>query len=259
MLDNKTVVVTGVSSGIGEETARDLQNENATVIGIDINPADQYVDRFIQADLSDPASIDAAVREVGDGIDALCNIAGLPPTANAEAVLKVNCLGLMKFTDALIPNLNDGASIINMSSMAGSGWRNSVSACKDFIANASFENVAAMVDKHEASGARSYYFSKEIICVWTLQNRWTWRDRGIRMNSICPGPVDTPILADFIESMGERAEERMSVMDRPALPNDIAPVVVFLCTDGSRWLRGTNLAVDGGLHSNMLDQMYDLS
>ena len=70
-----------------------------------------------------------------------------------------------------------------------------------------------------------------------MQNRWTWRDRGIRMNSVSPGPVDTPILPDFIETLGERAEEDMRVMDRPGCPSDIAPVVAFLLSDGAGWIR----------------------
>ena len=80
-----------------------------------------------------------------------------------------------------------------------------------------------------------------------LQNRWTWRDRGIRMNSVSPGPVDTPILADFMESLGERAEEDVGIMDRLGVPEDIAPLVAFLCSDASQWIRGTNIPCDGGL------------
>ncbi|HPP83089.1 MAG TPA: SDR family oxidoreductase [Rubrivivax sp.] len=55
---------------------------------------------------------------------------------------------------------------------------------------------------------------------------------------------------------GARAEEDMRVMDRPGRPGDIAPVVAFLLSDGSAWIRGTNIAVDGGMHSNVLCQMH---
>ena len=64
-----------------------------------------------------------------------------------------------------------------------------------------------------------------------MQNRWTWRDRGIRMNSVSPGPVDTPILGDFLQTLGARAEEDRRVMDRPGTPKDIAPVIAFLLSD----------------------------
>ena len=66
------------------------------------------------------------------------------------------------------------------------------------------------------------------------------------MNVVSPGPVDTPILKDFIATLEARAEEDMNTMDRPGKPGDIAPVVAFLLSDGSAWLRGTNVPVDGG-------------
>ena len=91
-----------------------------------------------------------------------------------------------------------------------------------------------------------------------MQNRWTWRDRNIRMNSVSPGPVDTPILKDFVETLGERAEEDMRVMDRPGRAEDIAPVVAFLLSDMTHWIRGTNIPADGGMSSNILCQMHQL-
>ncbi|MNT65855.1 3-oxoacyl-[acyl-carrier-protein] reductase FabG [compost metagenome] len=78
------------------------------------------------------------------------------------------------------------------------------------------------------------------------------------MNAISPGPVDTPILKDFLETLGARAEEDMKTMDRPGKATDIAPVVTFLLSDGSVWLRGTNLAVDGGMHSHILASSHGL-
>ena len=73
------------------------------------------------------------------------------------------------------------------------------------------------------------FFSKEFLIVWTMMNRWTWRDRGIRMNCVSPGPVESPILPDFLETLGERAKEDIWIMDHPGRPEDIAPVIAFLC------------------------------
>ncbi len=90
--------------------------------------------------------------------------------------------------------------------------------------------------------------------VWTMRNRWRWRDRGIRMNAVSPGPVDTPILPDFVATLGERAEIAMRVMDRHGTPQDIAPVVAFLLSDEAAWFRGANLTPDGGMSSHYLLQ-----
>ena len=113
---------------------------------------------------------------------------------------------------------------------------------------------------HDAGddGGRSYFFSKEALVAWTMRHRWTWRDRGIRMNAVSPGPVDTPILKDFIETLGARAEEDMRVMDRPGTAADIAPVVAFLLSDLSGWIRGTNIPVDGGMSSHLLCNLHGL-
>ncbi len=78
------------------------------------------------------------------------------------------------------------------------------------------------------------------------------------MNAVSPGPVDTPILKDFLATLGARAEEDRRTMDRPGVPADIAPVVNFLLSDGSAWIRGANIPVDGGMFSNVLCQMNNL-
>jgi NAD(P)-dependent dehydrogenase (short-subunit alcohol dehydrogenase family) len=139
-----------------------------------------------------------------------------------------------------------------MASLAGSGWPESVTLIKEFIANGDFSDVGEFCSEHEIIGGRSYFFSKEALVVWTMMNRWTWRDRGIRMNCISPGPVDTAILPDFMETLGERAVEDMKIMGRAGLPEDSAPLVGFLCSDQSAWIRGTNIPCDGGMFSHIM-------
>lgn len=257
MLKGKTVIVTGAASGIGAATAAMAQANGAHVISVDIQVPTKPVGRFIQADLADRGSIDRLVAELPNGIHGLANIAGLPPTKPAAAVVKVNLVGLKYLTTHLISKLADGASIVNLASLAGLGWADAKASIAE-SADLDFDDVDAFCEKHGIAGARSYFFSKEALIVWTMQNRWTWRARGIRMNSVSPGPVDTPILKDFLETLGARAEEDMRTMDRPGTPADIAPVVNFLLSDGSVWIRGSNLAVDGGMHSNVICQMNGL-
>ncbi|MCH7853546.1 MAG: coniferyl-alcohol dehydrogenase [Proteobacteria bacterium] len=257
-LANKTVVVTGVSSGIGKECAAGLKLAGAHVIGVDRNPCDGDIDRFVAVDLCEPGSISQCIEEIGGNIDALCNIAGLPPTAGRVPVLTANFLGLRHLTLGMIDNLNDDASIVNMASMAGISWSSAVDAVRTIIERADFDNIETVCDDLQISDARSYFLSKEALLVWTMQNRWTWRSRGVRMNCISPGPVDTPILQDFIASLGERAEDSMAIMDRPGTAQDIAPLLVFMCSDDSQWLRGANIPCDGGMSAHLLLKMADL-
>ena len=259
LLSNKRIAVTGSSSGIGFETSRLLAAEGAEVIGIDINENLGHVDEFYCADLSDKAAIDALVDILPDRLDGLVNNAGLPPTGSAEKLIAVNLVGLKHLTTLLVPKLGDNASIVNVASLAGFGWPEAVEAIKasEFL---DFDGIREFVRRWQvgSEGGRSYFFSKEALIVWTMQNRWTWRDRGIRMNSVSPGPVRTPIREDFQATLGERAVEDAQAMHRPGEPNDIAPVIALLLSDYSDWIRGTNIPADGGFSSHLLCEMNGL-
>ena len=78
------------------------------------------------------------------------------------------------------------------------------------------------------------------------------------MNVISPGPVDTPILGDFLKTLGARAEEDRKTMDRAGKPGDIAPVIAFLLSDMTHWIRGSNIPTDGGMSSNLLCETHGL-
>lgn len=259
LLSNKTIIVTGLASGIGKKSAEVLKSQGASVIGIDRNQPDEIYDGFYKADLSDPQDIKRVIAEMPSGINGLCNIAGLPPTRGAAAVITVNFLGLRALTEGLVEKMSDGAAIVNLSSLAGHDWRQSIDQIKALIKLRDFAEAEEFCQTHDIDDGRSYFLSKEAVNVWTMENRWTWRDRGIRMNSICPGPVDTPILQDFLDTLGERAAQDMAIMDRPGTPDDIAPIVAFLCSDASKWIRGVPLPCDGGMQSHIFDETYQLS
>jgi len=260
LLKDKRIVVTGSSSGIGLETAKLLSQQGADVLGVDVNKNFDYVEEFYRADLSDQRTIDALIDVLPDNIDGLVNSAGLPPTRPAEKLLAVNLVGLKHLTTNLIPKLADGASIVNLASLAGFGWPEAVDAVKA-SEQLTFDNIPQFMQEWNVTneGGRSYFFTKEALIVWTMQNRWTWRDRGIRINSVSPGPVNTPIIGDFLETLGARAEEDRKVMDRPGEVADIAPVVAFLLSDMTTWIRGTNIPTDGGMSSNILCNMHGLN
>lgn len=257
LLAGKTIVVTGCSSGIGKEISRLVKKLGGDVLGVDVHKTEDHVDELYIADMSDRRTIKALVQALPTGINGIANSAGLPPTAPANKVISVNLVGLKYFTELMIPKLANGASIVNLASLAGFGWPNALPAIKA-SANLEFEDVDEFITRYEVGndGGRSYFFSKEALIVWTMKNRWTWRDRDIRMNSVSPGPVDTPILKDFIETLGERAEEDMAVMDRPGTPEDIAPVVMFLLSDMTHWIRGTNIPTDGGMSSHLFSKIH---
>lgn len=257
-LEGRQIVVTGVASGIGLAIAQHLASLGARVIGVDLKPSD-VPDQHFEADLSEPGQIDELVEKLPSWCDGLCNVAGVPPSAAPETVLALNAKGLERLTNGLAPKLANGASIVNIASSAGSGWAGSGEALAAFD-GVPFDrgSLAGFADDYDlAAGGASYFFSKEFVVTWTMRNRWTWRDRGIRVNSVSPGPVETPALQDFIDTL-PRAQRMMELMDRPGQPEDIAPVVAFLLSDESDWIRGSNIAVDGGMTSHLAVEQLGL-
>lgn len=255
MFENKTVIITGVSSGIGAQTAKDIIQYGGRVIGVDIKAPEFEVAEFIQADLSSKTSIDRAIAALPQGAYALGNIAGLPPTQSADKILAVNLVGLKYFALGVIPKLADGGAVVNLASLSGFNWRASLPLIKK-AESLTFDEVAGFVRDSGMTGERTYAFTKEALIVWTMQNRFRWQARGIRMNAVSPGPVKTPILDDFIQTMGQRVEDDMSIIGRAGEAREIAAVVTFLLSGHSAWLKGSNIYADGGMFANILAQQY---
>ncbi len=102
--------------------------------------------------------------------------------------------------------------------------------------------------EHPLDGPSAYRFSKQVLIEWTLQASAAWRRRGVRVVSVSPGVVDTPILGDFRASMGDAAIDTATAeAGRLAEPDDIAPVIAFLLSPEAAWVNGVDLRVDGGL------------
>jgi len=259
MLQGKTIVITGASSGIGRATVQQAAAQGAQIIAADIAPPPTDAPgQYLALDVADAHSIDQFIAQLPSrGIHGLVNCAGLPPTRPAAQVLKVNLVGLKQLTCRMVDKMADAASIVNLASLAGLGWvETEAKAAIVASLDLAFEDVEAFCQTHQIAGARSYFFSKEALIVWTLQNRWRWRDRGIRMNAVSPGPVDTPILSDFVQTLGQRAEEDLGLMGRAGHADEIAPLVCFLLSDSASWIRGANLPVDGGMFSHILLQRH---
>ena len=248
-LQGKTIVITGSSSGIGGEVARLARFNGARVIGVDRNDPMITLDGFVKIDLSDPAAIDAAISSLPGQIDGLVNAAGVPGTVDRDLVAKVNYLGLRHLTEALVPRMPKGASIVNFASILGAEWPARAELHKQLAATGSFADGHAWLAQNPVPQETCYQYFKDALIVWTMKRSFDlFMKHDIRMNSVAPGPVFTPILGDFVTMLGqERVERDAGLMKRPALADEIAGPVVFLCSDDARWIVGANLPIDGGI------------
>jgi len=163
-------------------------------------------------------------------------------------VLRVNVLGLRHLTEALLPRLVPGSAVVNVASVAAVRDPAPRELVADLLATTSFEGGLAWCLDHPLDAPSAYRFSKQVLIEWTLQVSAAWRRHGVRVVSVSPGVVDTPILPDFRASMGDAAIDAATAeAGRLAQPDDIAPVIVFLLSAEARWVNGVDLRVDGGL------------
>jgi NAD(P)-dependent dehydrogenase (short-subunit alcohol dehydrogenase family) len=236
-LDGKVCVITGTASGIGAETARLFGAEGAQVVGVDLS-ADAVGDLAIQADVTDAAQVDdmyAQARERFGKIDVLFNNAGISPDDDAsildtsveawDRVQNVNLKSVFLCCKFGIPHLldNGGGSIINTASF-----------------------VAVM---GAAVSQISYTASKGGVLAMSRELGVEFARRGIRVNALCPGPVNTPLLQELFAKDPEKAERRLVHLPpgRFAEASEIAAGALFLASDESTYVNATTFLVDGGL------------
>ena len=108
----------------------------------------------------------------------------------------------------------------------------------------------ALAQVADLPGARAYELSKAALNRWARQLAVRLHSRGIRVTTVSPGPVETPILKDFEASIGvDRIAAAAALTGRHARADEIASVIAFLLGDGAAWINGTDVRVDGGYHA----------
>jgi NAD(P)-dependent dehydrogenase (short-subunit alcohol dehydrogenase family) len=252
MLYGKTIVITGVSSGIGARTAELALQLGADVIGIDRREPDARLESFVEGDLSTAAGVDEILAHLPPRFDALCNVAGVSGTLGAAKTLAINFYGLRALSLAVAPRLREGGAIVSVASIAGYGWRANLERTKALVDTVGFPDTPDVAGNHVVNDAEGYPVSKEALLLWTQRaaREEPFKARGIRINAVSPGPVATPILREFRAVFGDaRVDSDIAAVGRPGTASDVAPAILFLCSDGARWINGANLPVDGGLEA----------
>jgi NAD(P)-dependent dehydrogenase (short-subunit alcohol dehydrogenase family) len=242
-LKGKTALVTGASRGIGRATAIALGKAGAQVLvhySSSPKEADAVVAEIrklgaradaVQADLSSPDGAHALAKQVraivGGRLDILVANAGVAKSVSLEdttvedfdKLFAVNVRAPFFLVQQLLPIMGSGSSVILLSSLA---------------AHASVGTLAAYAATKGAISTLVKHFASALGA------------RGIRVNAVAPGVVNTDMSSFARSDAGRDFTIGMQALQRVADPDDIAPVVTFLASDASRWITGDIVAVDGG-------------
>lgn len=245
-MSGRTVVVTGGSSGIGAEVVRRFEADGDHVTVVDLKPApDGRV--VVRCDLADPASVAAAAAALPAAVDVLVNAAGVSGLAGPDTVLAVNFFGLRSLTEAVLPQIVPGGCVVNVASTSGWFWRDHLDDVGELLRARDPDEIAAVVARVASDGYTAYARSKEAVIVWTTVAAQQHLGR-VRVNSVSPGPVETPLLSEFYEAMGHAELDPLTARagGRNGTPAEIASVVLFLASPTAHWVNGTDIPVDHG-------------
>lgn len=256
--EGKRVLVTGAASGMGAATASILTDLGAEVHGLDIAEGTVPVAAFHRCDLRDPEAIDRTVASVGAPVNSLFNCAGLPTTAPGHLAMAVNFIGHRHLTEAVVALMAEGSSVGFISSVGGMGWIDDLELLGDLLGTPDVASATEWCAGRDIVELNGYGFSKEAINAYVAMRGCELAARGIRLNSINPGPTDTPMMPAFIESMGADFMANLPrPMGRNSTPEEQAWPLVMLNSPRQSYTAATTLFTDGafagGLHTGQLD------
>lgn len=245
--EGRQVVVTGAASGMGEAAARLLSEAGARVVALDIKPVSQAGYRYIPCDLSSYQAIEAAIGQIDGEVEAVFACAGLAPTAPPRTLLLVNLFGTLRLVEGLLPKVRKGGAIAMIASLQA-GWFETYPAIADALPLRDPAAIDAWIEGATADGGgNGYQLSKYALIAYTYLNAPRFiSDHGVRLNVLCPGKTDTPMMADFRATVAEQLDQLPVPQGRNSTAEEQAHAMLFLNSPLASYLVGVALPNDGG-------------
>jgi NAD(P)-dependent dehydrogenase (short-subunit alcohol dehydrogenase family) len=245
--NGKRVLVVGGATGMGAATAELVQDAGAEVVVMDLAEVKLPGVKAIHVDMSDKASIEAAVDECGGPVHALFSCAGVAD--GTPGIERINFVGHRHMIDRMVASglLSRGSAIGMIASAAGFGWQANLDTLNEYLAITDFDEAAQWArDNNKAD----YLWSKLAINAYVAREAFGLLKQGIRINAILPGPTDTPLARANAEMwLGFGSDYREQAGIEASTPLEQAYPLVFLCSDAAGGVTGITMVTDSGYFS----------
>jgi len=257
----RVVVSGGGGAGMGAATVTELANLGAEIHVIDLKEPPIDVASYQSVDLKDPDATASAIDNIGGRIDALFNCAGLPgpPFSDLDTMI-VNFVAMRHLAELCAEHMTEGGAIASISSTAGSGYLQNIAKWMPLVTTNGFAEAKQWCEEHPEEIATGYAPSKEAICVWTHWAALDYARRNIRVNSIMPGPTDTPMMPAFEDFAGADLINKFAEgAGRRSRPEEQAYPLIFLNSRAASYVSGANFVTDGGTLGALMTGRLSLS
>jgi len=254
MTKPRTIALTGGSSGIGAAVIDRLHAAGCLIFNLDRVPSTRPGVMELDCDISKPHTIDAAITQLPDELDALISVAGVAPgIVDDETLIAINFLGMRHLIEGVLPRIIDKGSVVIVASSAGRDWRDEPRV-QDLLDTGDFDDGSAWVRENADAGqANAYKFSKQCAAAYTYRAAGIGRDRSVRFNCVNPGIVETALSPHFQNMLGaDRYDRIIAASKRAGTPQDVAEVIEYLAIGHCQWLNGVELTVDGGYYAGIV-------
>ncbi len=252
--DGKRALVVGGATGMGAAVAELAQDAGAEVVVMDRAAVTLPGVKAIELDLSDKASIDAAVDECGGPVHALFSCAGVAD--GTPGIERINFIGHRRLINRMVAAgmLPRGAAIGMISSAAGLGWQANLEVLHEYLNITDFDEAASWArDNNKAD----YMWSKMAINAYVAREAFGFLQQGIRINAILPGPTNTPLAQANAEMwLGFGADYREAAGIEASTPLEQAYPLLFLCSDAASGVNGVTVVTDAGYVASGITESF---